>query len=205
MKINILLLISIIILGSIYCDSVCSAQQLIDELRQDIMDNNKLDCLRKPLPAPKDRQESTEEKKARIDAAWDSDCAFEADYDWLSPLRERYGLRSGLVDKDGKAIDFPFDTQADMCELVRAMIAGNLFEGQKIDTLSEDSFEGLECVGPKEKELQICAATGGSAGQNYSWTILLDPSSFTVKDSTERPKFKLDTQSKEKIEQRKGN
>ena len=205
MKIGIFLIINVFLLGNILCDSVCSAQQLIDELIQDIKDNNKLDCLRKPLPGPKDRQESTEEKKARIDAAWDSDCAFEADYDWLSPMRERFGLKSGLVDKDGKAIDFPFDNQADMCELVRAMIAGNLFEGQKIDTLSEESFEGIECVGPTNKELQICAATGGSAGQNYSWNILLDPSSFTVKDTTDRPKFKLDTQSKEKIEQRKKN
>lgn len=33
------------------------------------------------------------------------DCAFEADYDWLKPLKTRFGLKSGLVDKDGKSVD----------------------------------------------------------------------------------------------------
>lgn len=33
------------------------------------------------------------------------DCAFEADYDWLKPLREKFGLKSGLVDRDGKPVD----------------------------------------------------------------------------------------------------
>ena len=33
------------------------------------------------------------------------DCAFEADYDWLKPLKEKYGLKTGLVDRDGKPVD----------------------------------------------------------------------------------------------------
>jgi hypothetical protein len=71
-----------------------------------------LDCLRKPLPAPTDKAETDAEKKARLEAAWDTgsyilrlDCAFEADYDWMKPLRERYGLKSGLVDRDGKSVE----------------------------------------------------------------------------------------------------
>jgi hypothetical protein len=58
-----------------------------------------------PLAPPTDRVESEAEKKARLEGAWDTDCAFEADYDWMKPLRERFGLKSGLVDKDGKSVD----------------------------------------------------------------------------------------------------
>lgn len=72
---------------------------------QDIRDNGKLDCLRKPLNPPSDRAESEDEKKRRLEAAWDTDCAFEADYDWLKPLKERYGLKTGLVDRNGKPVD----------------------------------------------------------------------------------------------------
>jgi len=72
---------------------------------QDILDNGKLDCLRKPLDPPTDRVETDEDKKKRLEAAWDTDCAFEAEYDWLKPLKDLYGLKSGLVDKDGRAVE----------------------------------------------------------------------------------------------------
>jgi hypothetical protein len=45
---------------------------LVTELIQDIKDNGKLDCLRKPLTAPTDRVETELEKKARLEAAWDT-------------------------------------------------------------------------------------------------------------------------------------
>jgi hypothetical protein len=44
----------------------------VTELIQDIRDNGKLDCLRKPLPAPTDKAETDAEKKARLEAAWDT-------------------------------------------------------------------------------------------------------------------------------------
>ena len=53
-------------------DSVCTESILVTELIQDIKDNGKLDCLRKPLPAPTDRVESESEKRARLEAAWDT-------------------------------------------------------------------------------------------------------------------------------------
>lgn len=53
-------------------DSVCTESMLVTELIQDIKDNGKLDCLRKPLPAPTDRIESEMEKKYRLEAAWDT-------------------------------------------------------------------------------------------------------------------------------------
>ncbi len=51
--------------------------------------------------APTDREETEDEKKKRIAAAWDSDCSFEAEYDWLRILRDVYGLEKGLVDVNG--------------------------------------------------------------------------------------------------------
>ena len=97
--------------GLIYtsCDAVCTEQMWINELQQDIAYNGKLDCLRVPLPPPKDRTESEEEKRKRIEAVWDTDCAFEAAYDWLTPLKEKFGLKNGLVDKDGKSVETDFD------------------------------------------------------------------------------------------------
>ena len=185
---------------------ICSAQQLINELIEDLADNGKLDCLINPLPAPRDRQESDEDRKKRIDAAWDSDCSFEADYDWMKIAKERFALQSGLVDRDGKAVDYPFDKQADFCELIRAMIVGGVFEGQKIEDLNEDSFQGIECPGPADQDLQICAATSGSAAQKYSWVILLEPSSVQIKENNRKayPNFILDVKSKAKLKDRKG-
>ena len=190
-------------LSQINTDSVCTAQVLITELSQDILDNGKLDCLRKPLPPPRDKPEGPTDRKKRLEAAWDSDCAFEADYDWLKVVRDRYGMRQGLVDRDGKAVEAPFDDQADICELIRAMIVGGIFEGQKLDGLSEDSFQSIDCPGPADQNLQICAATGGAASQKYSWLILLEPSSLTIADSTIRPQWQLEPKSAAKIEARK--
>lgn len=77
----------------------------INELKQDVADNGKLDCLRRPIDPPKDRTESEEDIKKRMEGQWDTDCSFEADYDWFTPLKEKYGLKSGLVDRDGKSVD----------------------------------------------------------------------------------------------------
>lgn len=205
LKLTILILSISFLSEIVKSDSVCSAQMLITELTQDILDNGKLDCLRKPLPAPKDRTESPISKKKRIEAAWDSDCAFEADYDWLKIAKDKFGLRSGLVDRDGKAIDRPFKDQADMCELIRAMVFGGIVEGTKLEALNEDSFINVECPGPNDQDLQICAATGGAASQKYSWIILLEASSITIKDSTEKPKWALEPKSQEKLDGRKNS
>jgi hypothetical protein len=40
-----------------------------------------------------------------------------------------------------------FDDQADMCEIVRALIAGGVIEGVRLDQLAEDSFNQLDCPG----------------------------------------------------------
>ena len=191
----------IVAFGLIYtsCDAVCTEQMWINELQQDIAYNGKLDCLRVPLPPPKDRTESEEEKRKRIEAVWDTDCAFEAAYDWLTPLKEKFGLKNGLVDKDGKSVETDFDDQADMCEIARALIAGGILEGVKLDDLNENSFRDLNCPGNEDK-IGICAVSGGSAAQDYSWYILLEGRSIQINES---PQWELTQKSKEIIEARK--
>ena len=185
-------------LNYILTDSVCTQSTLITELIQDIKDNRKLDCLRKPLPPPKDRAETDAERKLRLEAAWDTDCAFEADYDWLKPLKENYGLKTGLVDKNGKPVENDFDDQADMCEIFRAIIAGGLMEGVKLNDLNPSSIDGIVCPGEGAKDQsEICAVTAGAPGQNYGWYILLEGLSFNTSNN---PKWKMDPNSKKRIE-----
>ena len=61
-----------IIVQTVYSDAVCTEKILIEELKQDLRDNGKLDCLRKPLEARTDRPETEIEKKRRLEAAWDT-------------------------------------------------------------------------------------------------------------------------------------
>lgn len=141
-----------LISSPVYSDAVCDENTLITELRQDVADNHQLDCLRYIRDPPTDHEESPEEKKNRIAAVWDSDCSFEADYDWLSRLKDIYGLENGLVDVNGDSVKEDFDDQADMCEIVRAMIAGGKVPTAKADVknIEEDAFDSLDCPGDGE-------------------------------------------------------
>ena len=200
---TLLLVISLYIMVSVQislitCDSVCTQSILMSELIQDIKDNKKLDCLRVPLPAPTDRLETESERKLRLEAVWDTDCSFEADYDWLKPLKENFGLKTGLVDANGKPVDSDFDDQADMCEIYRAMIAGGLLEGVKLNDLTPAAADNLDCPGEAEKDQsQICAVSGGAPGQKYSWYILLEGMSIA---SNNNPKWEMEAASRKKLE-----
>jgi len=116
-----------IYLTYINSEVVCSEDELVKELIEDLEDNGKLDCLRESLPLSKD--ETLEQKEKRIAANWNSDCSFEAESDnfhWKTRLEKYYGLTKGLVDVDGNPVDNDFDDQADMCEIVRALIANSI-------------------------------------------------------------------------------
>lgn len=99
--------------------------------------------------APTDKEESEEEKKKRIAAAWDTDCSFEAEYDWMRLLKDIHGLEKGLVDVNGDSVKTDFEDQADMCEIVRAMIAAGLVKGAKpnVKEIDEDSVDAIDCPG----------------------------------------------------------
>ena len=73
------------------CMAICDLKLLQMELKQDLEDNGILDCLRIVEP-PEGVDETPKEKNLRLAAQWDTDCSFEADYDWLSQLRENYSI-----------------------------------------------------------------------------------------------------------------
>ena len=86
-----------------------------------------------------------------------------------------------------------------MCEAIRALIAGGVFEGVKLGALTPQSIDNLDCPGD-ENQSEICAVSGGSAAQNYAWYMLLEGASVTAAD---RPKWELDPKSKEKLDLKK--
>ncbi len=122
------LIILIVFVSFIYVKSevVCSEEELVKELLEDLEDNGKLDCLRETLP--RSDKETEEEKAKRIASEWTGDCSFESDSDkfhWKTRLEKYYGLTKGLVDVDGEPVDEDFEDQADMCEIIRALIANS--------------------------------------------------------------------------------
>lgn len=69
--------------------------------------------------------------------------------DWLQKLQQNYGLKKGLVDVEGNPVKKSFSDQADMCEIVRALIANGKIEsvGEDISNLKPDVVENFSCVG----------------------------------------------------------
>lgn len=49
-----------------------------------------------------------------------------------------------------------FDNQADICEIVRALIAGGVIEGARLDNLTPEVVDGIDCPGESdESKFQI--------------------------------------------------
>ena len=124
------ILISILVLfcfiNYINSEVVCSEDELVREIIEDLEDNGKLDCLRESNPLSPD--EKPEQKAKRLAANWDSDCSFESDsenFHWKTRLEKYYGLTKGLVDVDGNPVEDDFEDQADMCEIIRALVANS--------------------------------------------------------------------------------
>ena len=109
----------------IRADAVCDLNTLKVELRQDLEDNGMLDCQRVIEP-PHFKEETEEEKNKRLAAQWDTSCSFESQSDWKGILAKTYDITQ-LVDSVGDPVANDFEDQADMCEIVRAAVAKNLF------------------------------------------------------------------------------
>ena len=73
---------------------------MVLELKQDLADNTKLDCLRTIKPRHGEK-ETTSMTNARLAAQWDTDCAFEADYDWKKRTIALFGINT-LSDANGE-------------------------------------------------------------------------------------------------------
>jgi hypothetical protein len=122
-------LVLILFVNHIKSEVVCSEDELVREIIEDLEDNGKLDCLRESQPLTPD--EKPEQKAKRLAANWNSDCSFEAESDnfhWKSRLEKYYGLTKGLVDVDGNPVDNDFEDQADMCEIIRALVANSKYK-----------------------------------------------------------------------------
>jgi hypothetical protein len=161
---------------------VCSIDELLREIREDIEDNGKLDCLRNNIIPPN----ATKEQKIRIERAnWNSDCSFEAEgndqSDWQIKIKENYKLKKGLVDVNGDSIDKDYDDQADMCEIIRSFIANGLFLeiSEDIKSVPINVIDYISCPGG-ESQNQICAVNSGSFLEKSKWYIPLDGQAIKI-------------------------
>ena len=191
MKLKNLLLVAVLF---IFCvgliksnEVVCSESELVKELKEDLADNGKLDCLRDSLPVP---NETNDEKIKRIAANWDGDCSFESDNEeapWNKRLLDIYPIFRGLIDVNGNTTnDQNQPDQADMCEIVRSLIGNNMIEGitmvgDSVTSLNEDISYYIDCPGGGS-ESSICAATGSSFADPKGWVIFLDGQSIKFGD-----------------------
>ena len=109
-------------------------------------------------------------------------------------FNENYNLKKGLVDVNGNPVEDDFDDQADMCEIVRALIAnGKVPEvGEDINFIDLKVLDYIDCPG-QDGQTQLCAATGKSFADKKSWYIPIDGQSFTINNE---PKYILDQSSK---------
>jgi hypothetical protein len=182
-------LITVLLVHQITSQVVCSLDELVKELKEDILDNGKLDCLRKSA-TPNEANETEQQKIRRIKAEWNSDCSFEAEGNsnshWLPKLMEIYGLEKGLVDAEGKQIEgYPqqkdFEDQADMCEIVRALIANGKIPklGSDVTNIDISMVDEIDCPG-SDGQTEVCAATGKSFADKKGWYILLGGKSITI-------------------------
>ncbi len=181
----IIIIIKLSLLSNILSVSVCTLDEFIRELQEDIEDNGKLDCLRSSVSL-KGGNESQADKAKRIKANWDSECAFESEitdgYDWRKILLDTYGINT-FVDVNGEPSSPPyqdFDDQADMCEMIRALIGNGYFSfGNSLQNISTEILDYITCPGSLYQS-QICAATASSYPKKASWVIMINGQSLRV-------------------------
>ena len=180
MKIILLVILLISFEQVVKSQVVCTLEELVREIYEDLMDNGKLDCLRSY-----DQVDGIKSK----DAEWNGDCSFEAEgaddlQDWRSFFINEYlGKDGAFVDVDGNKASPPFqdfDDQADMCEIVRALVGNGKFSfGKNMDQINLDLLENIDCAGG-DGQSQICAATTGSFAEKDKWVILLRGQGLTI-------------------------
>jgi hypothetical protein len=186
----ILLAIALSYIAIVNSQVVCSLDELIRELYEDIIDNGKLDCLRIST-TPNEADETEEQSKKRKAAEWNSDCSFEAEGTgnaaWQQKFINNYQLSKGLVDVNGEPVDRDFDDQADMCEIIRALIAnGKIPEiGEDVKSIDMRLLDYIDCPGA-DGQTQVCAATGSSFADKKSWYILMEGKSIAI---NKEPKY----------------
>ncbi len=164
--------------------SVCSLDILYRELKEDLEDNGKLDCLR--VSSSTNPNETKEQKQKRVKAQWDSNCAFESEdidgYNWGKEFLKNYSIQS-LVDVDGKPNNPPYsdyDDQADICEAIRALVANGFFAfGSNVDNISDQLLDAISCPG-NFGQTQVCALSVKSYADKQSWVMLISGQTIKI-------------------------
>lgn len=178
------------------CDAVCDKNTLINELKQDLADNNMLDCLRVIHP-PHGVEESAEVLNKRLAAQWDSDCSFDGPDSWVEEMKKIHNIPY-LVDNIGDVVEGDNDDQADMCEFIRAAFVANKFPKMgTVTNMNKDFLAKIDCAGHKS-QTQPCAVNNESFFASMSWYILFDSFSITYKNT---PKWKIEAPKIEKKEE----
>jgi len=78
------------VISIFYSDQVCTIIELFAELKEDFIDNGRIDCLRTPHPA---RENETHQMALnRIKSAWDSDCAYEGPDSMFDSAKSNYNI-----------------------------------------------------------------------------------------------------------------
>lgn len=190
---SIILLFTLLSLCQIaQSEVVCSEDELAREIKEDLEDNGKLDCLKDTPEIP---GETADQRILRIKANWDGDCSFESDnqqHPWTDRLFEIYPMMRGLIDANGNVVEKKnFENQADMCEIVRSLIGNNIIDGitlvgGMITSINSSITDSITC--PGELLSKICAATGGSFADPKGWYIFLDGQSISING---KPKYKV--------------
>lgn len=186
-----------------YQQVVCSLDELTQELYEDLSYNNKLNCLTKFSDDDiiQFEKETQDNKDKMIRSLWTGDCAFEA-YTlninnnnnqsninnnristWEEKLKQNYDLKKGLVDVNGDSVDNNIMYQADMCEIIRSLIANGKITGVS-DNISYIPLSAIDYIGCPGGDFQsnICAVNSGSYAENYNWYIPLDGQSIRIND-----------------------
>jgi len=161
----------------IYSDAVCDQDTFINELKQDLADNNMLDCLRVIVP-PHMGQETAEQKNRRLAAQWDSDCSFDGPESWVREMSKVFNIAS-LVNNVGDVVERDSDNEADLCEFVRAAFNANKFPKMgSITNMNKDFLQKVACAGHKS-QTQPCAVNNESFFASKSWFILFQGMTIT--------------------------
>lgn len=176
-------------------DAVCDLDVLILELKQDLDDNGILDCLRVIKP-PIGVIETPEQLNKRLAAQWDTSCSFESSSDWFTTLSNTFQVTS-LVDETGEPVDQNIPDQADMCEIVRSLVAAGTFKGITSDVrnIPLELLTAIDCPG-EEKGPKICAVNGISIFKKDMWSIMIGSNVISI---NKKPLFTRDIDQERKF------
>ncbi len=174
-----------ILLNKSFAEVVCSEDELITEILEDIEYNGRLNCLRTTTPPI---NETKDERDRRIKSHWTSDCSFESNNTWPRRLIQNYSIYKGLIDVNGDSYQINKPNEADMCEIIRTLLGNGYFPGiNSVLSISPKIVKLISCPG-EEGSTKVCAANPYHFNRNEAWYIFLDGKGISINSI---PSYKL--------------